>query len=74
VLTARVIKPFIPARSAQIRSILEKISSSLLNAFKPKQQEEVRNQTKSYSDIGVIDESFDEIDFKPEKRFTTKVA
>ncbi|MCX6446956.1 MAG: glycosyltransferase family 2 protein, partial [Actinobacteria bacterium] len=70
VLTARVIKPFIPARSAQIRSILEKISSALLNAFKPKQQEEVRNRTKSYSDIGVIDESFDEIDFKPEKRFT----
>jgi len=70
VLTARVIKPFIPARSAQIRSIIEKISSSLLNAFKPNRQEEEINRAKNYSDIGVIDESFDEIDFKPEKRFT----
>ena len=70
VLTARVIKPFIPARSAQIRSIVEKISSALLNAFKPHRQEEEINRAKNYSDIGVIDESFDEIDFKPEKRFT----
>ena len=70
VLTARVIKPFIPARSAQIRSIIEKISSALLTAFKPNRQEEEINRPKNYSDIGVIDESFDEIDFKPEKRFT----
>ena len=70
VLTARVIKPFIPARSAQIRSILEKISSALLTAFKPNRQEEEISRPKNYSDIGVIDESFDEIDFKPEKRFT----
>lgn len=70
VLTARVIKPFIPARSAQIRSIIEKISSALLNAFKPNRQEEEISRPKNYSDIGVIDESFDEIDFKPEKRFT----
>ena len=70
VLTARVIKPFIPARSAQIRSIIEKISSALLNAFKPSRPEEEITRAKNYSDIGVIDESFDEIDFKPEKRFT----
>jgi GT2 family glycosyltransferase len=70
VLTARVIKPFIPARSTQIRSIIEKISSALLNAFKPNRQVEEINRAKNYSDIGVIDESFDEIDFKPEKRFT----
>jgi len=70
VLTARVIKPFIPARSAQIRSIIEKISSALLNAFKPNRQEVEVNRAKNYSDIGVIDESFDEIDFKSEKRFT----
>ena len=70
VLTARVIKPFIPARNAQIRSIIEKISAALLNAFKPNRQEVEINRAKNYSDIGVIDESFDEIDFKPEKRFT----
>jgi len=69
VLTARVIKPFIPARSAQIRSTIEKISSALLNAFRSNRQEEV-SRAKNYSDIGVIDESFDEIDFKPEKKFT----
>jgi hypothetical protein len=41
----------------------------LLNAFRSNRQEEV-SRAKNYSDIGVIDESFDEIDFKPEKKFT----
>ncbi len=69
VLTARVIKPFIPARAVQIRSIFERISSALVNAFKPNRGEGEITRAKSYSDIGVIDESFDEIDYVQTKSF-----
>ena len=69
-LSARVIKPFIPSRSERYRLALERISSSVFNAFKfgKKQSENITG--RSYSDIGVIDESFDELEFFPVKRFT----
>ena len=70
ILTARVIKPFIPPRGVQIRSTIERISSALLYAFKPNRQESEITRAKNYSDIGVIDESFDEIEYSQPKRFT----
>lgn len=70
VLTARVITPFIPSRGAQIRSIIERISSSLVNAFRPNRGEGEITRVKNYSDLGVIDESFDEIQYQSSKSFT----
>ena len=70
VLTARVIKPFIPARSVQVRTIIERISSALVNALKPNRGYGEITKARSYSDIGVIDESFDEIDFAQTKSFS----
>ena len=70
VLTARVITPFIPSRGLQLRSIVERISSSLVNAFKPNRADSEITRAKNYSDIGVIDESFDEIEYAPSKSFS----
>ena len=70
VLTARVITPFIPSRGVQLRSIVERISSSLVNAFKPNRADGEITRAKNYSDIGVIDESFDEIEYAPSKSFS----
>jgi len=69
VLTARVITPFIPSRSLQIRSIIERISSSLVNAFKPNRGKGEITRAKNYSDLGVIDESFDEIQYQSSRSF-----
>ena len=70
VLTARVITPYIPSRGIQIRTIIERISSSLVNAFKPNRTDSEITRAKNYSDIGVIDESFDEIEYLPSKSFS----
>jgi hypothetical protein len=70
VLTARVIKPFIPNRSIQIRTIFGRIPSSLSGLFKSSKQEIALASPSSYSDIGVIDESFDEIDFPAKQSFS----
>ena len=69
-LSARVIKPFIPSRSVRYRLTLERISSSVFNAFKFGKNQDESIVSKSYSDIGVIDESFDEIQILPTKSFT----
>jgi GT2 family glycosyltransferase len=70
VLTPRVIKPFIPLRGAQVRAIIERVSSSILNAFKPGKVDQPIKKVNSYSEIGVIDESFDEIDSITTQRFS----
>ena len=70
VLTPRVIKPFIPPRGAQVRAIIERVASSILNAFKPGKVDQPIKRVKSYSEIGVIDESFDEIDSFTTQRFS----
>jgi GT2 family glycosyltransferase len=69
VLSARVIKQFIPSRTIQIRSTLERISTSLTAAFKTGKSRSSSQKVKSYSDIGVIDESFDEIEFVESRSF-----
>jgi GT2 family glycosyltransferase len=69
-LSARVIKPFIPSRSVRYRLTLERISSSIFNAFKSGKSQTESIVNRSYSDIGVIDESFDEMEFAPSKKFS----
>jgi hypothetical protein len=69
VLSARVIKQFIPSRTIQIRLTLERISTSLTSAFKTGKSRSSSQKVKSYSDIGVIDESFDDIEFAESKSF-----
>jgi len=69
VLSARVIKQFIPARSTQLRASLERISTSISKAFKSKNTQQSSTQVKSYSDIGIIDDSFDELEFVEGKSF-----
>ena len=69
-LSARVIKPFIPSRSIRYRLTLERISSSIFNAFKFGKNQDEAIVTKSYSDIGLIDESFDELQLAPTKSFS----
>ncbi len=69
-LSARVIKPFIPSRSIRYRLTLERITSSVFNAFKSGKNQEEKIVNRSYSDIGVIDESFDELEYVPVKRFS----
>lgn len=70
VLTPRVIKPFIPPRGVQIRTIIERVAAALLNTFRPGGGDKPIDVVKSYSEIGVIDESFDEMDFTSTQRFS----
>jgi hypothetical protein len=53
-----------------VRAIIERVSSSILNAFKPGKVDQPIKRVKSYSEIGVIDESFDEIDSFTIQRFS----
>jgi len=69
-LSARVIKPFIPSRSVRYRLTIERITSSIFNAFKFGKNQSENIVQRSYSDIGLIDESFDELEYAPVKRFT----
>jgi GT2 family glycosyltransferase len=69
VLSARVIKQFIPSRTIQIRATIERISTSITNAFKPKKSSSNSQKVRSYSDIGVIDETFDDIEYIESKSF-----
>ena len=69
-LSARVIKPFIPSRSVRYRLTLERITSSIFDAFKSGKSQTESIVSRSYSDIGTIDESFDEMEFVPSKKFS----
>ena len=53
-----------------MRAIIERVSSSILNAFKPGKVDQPIKKVKSYSEIGVIDESFDEIDSFATQKFS----
>jgi GT2 family glycosyltransferase len=70
VLTARVIKQFIPSRGLQFRATLEKISTSISKPFKSVDSQRYSPKANSYSDIGVIDENFDEIELLEDKSFS----
>ena len=70
VLSARVIKQFIPSRGVQIRASLERIAETITKPFKSVNDKQRSSEIKSYSDIGVIDENFDEIQYLEVKSFS----
>lgn len=70
VLSARVIKQFIPSRGVQIRASLERIAETITKPFKSVDDKQRSSEIKSYSDIGVIDENFDEIQYLEVKSFS----
>lgn len=61
-LSPRIIRQFIPPPGSQIRLALEQARNSLGKFFKADLEEENSDDPMSYSDIGVIDASFDDQD------------
>ena len=64
-LSSSVIKPFIPPRLSQIRSSWERFTDATSKLLHPTgEQEEIDEAggASSYSDIGLIDENFDDLD------------
>ena len=62
-LSPRVIARFIPPRISQIRLGIERISTLIVGSIRPPEIES--KYASSFSDIGVIGESFDELDSTP---------
>ena len=64
-LSSSVIKPFIPPRMSQIRASWERLTdaiSQLLHPIDEVEADEELGSASSYSDIGLIDENFDDLD------------
>ena len=61
-LSSRIIREFIPPPGSQIRLAWEKASTAVANRLKQDQSQDESDAPLSYSDIGVIDENFDEQD------------
>jgi len=64
-LSSSVIKPFIPPRLSQIRTTWERLTESIAQWIRPSDEREEFEDggvATSYSDIGVIDENFDDED------------
>ena len=61
-MSPRIIREFIPPAGSQIRLAFEQARYALGKFFKPDIEEETLDDSMSYADIGVIDESFDDQD------------
>ena len=62
-LSPRTVRQFIPPLSSQVRLWAEKVDAALRKFFEANKKEDERLDSQiSYSDIGVIDESFDDQD------------
>jgi len=61
-LSARIIREYIPPRGSQIRLAWERTSASINKLIRPTTQDDDVTEPMSYADIGVIDESFDDQD------------
>jgi GT2 family glycosyltransferase len=61
-MSPRIIREFIPPAGSQIRLALEQARYALGKFFNPDIEEETLDDSMSYADIGVIDESFDDQD------------
>ena len=64
-LTPAVVAPFIPPRGSQIRAGLDRVSNTIALKLKGAHVEEPSDLARSYSDLGVMSEDFDEPDFAP---------
>ena len=65
-LSAQVVKPFIPPRGEQLRAGWERITEGIATIIRPVDAEPERGlydeTAQTYSDLGTIDENFDELD------------
>ena len=68
-LSPRVIKPFIPRRGILIRATIVKSINAITKPFRIPAYLQERVKPRDYADIGVLDESFDELEFVPRARF-----
>ena len=65
-IQSRIIRQFIPPRWSQLRMATERVAVILSNSIRPNniQESELRSpQAQSYSDIGVLEDNFDETEF-----------
>jgi len=68
-LSVQVVRQFIPPRGSQIRLAIEKTSAAISNFLHlNKKEEDSSNEPLSYADIGVIDETFDDLDAQQPKK------
>lgn len=68
-LSPRVIKPFIPKRGILLRATIVRSINAITKPFRVPDYLQERIKPRDYADIGVLDESFDEIEFVPRARF-----
>ncbi len=59
-ISSRIIRRFIPPRWSQIRMTTERVANTISQSIRPNDLQERPGSTQSYSDIGVIGESFDD--------------
>ena len=59
-LSPRIVNRFIPPRIDQFRTTFERVGNVLFRGFRPDVEVEEKLISPSYSDIGIIDETFDD--------------
>ncbi len=59
-ISPRIIRRFIPPRWSQFRMASEGLAGFISNAIRPEKREDTHGGAQSFSDIGVIGESFDD--------------
>ena len=62
-LSPRIVSHFIPSSWSQVQLAFERAGSALVEAVTPKVEEEA--PTPSYSDLGRVEENFDDVDITP---------
>jgi GT2 family glycosyltransferase len=67
-ISPRIIKRFIPPRWSQVRMASERVMEMITNAIRPNAELATFAESQSYSDIGVIGDSFDDPDLVPVKQ------
>ena len=66
-ISPRIIRRFIPPKWSQFRMASEGVAAMLAKWIRPNVEAEEKNSAQSYSDIGVIGDSFDDPDLIPVK-------
>ena len=67
-ISPRIIRRFIPPKWSQFRMASEGIANLISKSIRPARTDENLESAQSYSDIGVINESFDDPDLVPIKQ------
>jgi GT2 family glycosyltransferase len=67
-ISPRIIRRFVPPRWSQFRMASEGIANLISKSIRPDRSENNSDAARSYSDIGIIQESFDDPDLIPNKQ------